>query len=60
MTITAPSPQQKIADQRNIIVKFDRFFALRTVGTGGDNRLLIGKPNDADIQETTHYRPEND
>jgi hypothetical protein len=59
MTIAAPSLQQKIADQRKIIVKFDRFFALRTVRTGGDDRLLLGKPNAADIQETTHYRPEN-
>jgi hypothetical protein len=42
MTIAAPSLQQKIADQRNIIIKFDRFFALRTVRTGGDDRLLLG------------------
>ena len=60
MTITAPSPQQKIADQRNIIIKFDRFFALRAVGTRPDNRFLLRQSRNAYIQETADHRSKKD
>lgn len=49
MTITAPSPQQKIADQRNIIIKFDRFSAKRTVGTRPDDRFFLRQSKDTDV-----------
>jgi hypothetical protein len=56
MTIAALSAQQKITDQRDIVVKLDGSFAARAMGTRKDDRLLFGQSDDTDIKKTANHR----
>jgi len=56
MTIAAFSAQQKITDQRDIVIKLDWSFAVRAMRTRKDDRLLFGQSDDTDIEKTTNHR----
>jgi len=57
LAIPAFSPEEKVTDDRDIIVKPYRDITFRAMGPRPNNRLLFWKPADADIQKTTHHRP---
>jgi hypothetical protein len=56
MTITAFSAQQKVTDQRDIVVKLDGSFAVRAMRTRKDDRLFFGQSDDTDIEKTANHR----
>ena len=57
---TALATQQQIADNRDIVIRFDRLAAFRTVRVRKHNRFLRWEPGYADIQKTTDDQAEKD
>lgn len=57
---TALATQQQIADNGNVVIRLDRFFAFRTARVREHHRLLCRKPGDTDIQKTTDDQAEKD
>jgi hypothetical protein len=49
MAMATSSLQQNVADQGDIVVKFNRGFAMRTVRTWPNDGFFFGQPNDADV-----------
>ncbi len=60
MTVAAFSLQQNKADQRDIVIEFDRRAAVRAVRSRPDDGFLLWQSENADIQETADQCPKND
>ena len=57
---TALATQQQIADNRNVVIRLDRFVAFRTARVRKHHRFFCRKPGDTDIQKTTDDQAEKD
>jgi len=58
--VAAFSSQQKVTDQRDIVIKLDRFPAIRTPRTGKNDGLPLRHPEDANIEKTADQCSKND
>ena len=56
---SAFAPQDQITQHRNIVERFDRLVAMRTVGIWEHNRLLVWQSCDSYVEEASNDQSKN-